>query len=232
MPSYTPIFIPGLLCNELLFAKQRAALPQKGQIVNIGHYSSITEMAQAALNECAGRLVPIGLSMGGYVALEIARIAPERVAGMALLSTNAREENNGSRMQRLQAIDLAKYKGFQGVTRHLMPRFLSKTALADERLVNDVLAMAADIGRLGFVKQQTAILGRRDQRDTLVDFTAPLLVLCGKQDVITPPALSAEMANLAPNSALCLLDGVGHLSSLEAPEEVTAALQELFKRIE
>ena len=232
MPSYTPIFIPGLLCNELLFAKQRAALPQKGQIFYTSCHSSITEMAKAALNECAGRLVPIGLSMGGYVALEIARIAPERVAGMALLSTNAREDNKGSRMRRLQAIDLAKNKHFRGVTRRLMPRFLSKTALADESLVNDVLAMAADIGRLGFVKQQTAILGRRDQTDTLVDFTAPLLVLCGTQDELTPPPLSAEMANLAPNSTLCMLDGVGHLSSLEAPEAVTAALQELFKRIE
>ena len=232
MPSYTLIFIPGLLCNELLFAKQRAALPQKGQFVDTSRHSSITEMAQAALNECAGRLVPIGLSMGGYVALEIARIAPERVAGMALLSTNAREDNEGSRKQRLQAIKLAKNKGFKGVTRHLMPRLLSKTALADESLVSDVLAMAADIGGLGFVKQQTAILGRRDQTDTLVDFIAPLLVLCGTQDMLTPPGLSAEMANLAPNSDLCLLDGVGHLSSLEAPEAVTAALHELFKRIE
>ncbi|MDC1383625.1 alpha/beta hydrolase [Candidatus Puniceispirillum sp.] len=231
MQPYTPIFIPGLLCNELLFAKQRAALPQKSQIFDTSRHGSITEMAKAALNECEGLLVPIGLSMGGYVALEIARIAPDRVAGMALLSTNAREDSEGSRMQRLQAIELAKYNGFQGVTRHLMPRLLSKTALADDSLVNDVLAMAADIGRLGFVKQQTAILGRRDQADTLVDFTAPLLVLCGTQDVLTPPPLSAEMANLATDSALCLLDNVGHLSSLEAPEAVTAALQELFKRI-
>ena len=232
MPAYTPIFIPGLLCTELLFAKQREALPQESQIVDTTLHDSITEMAQAALNKYEGRLVPIGLSMGGYVALEIARIAPERVAGMALLGTNAREDGEKGRLQRCQAIKLAKCKGFKGITRHLMPRLLSKAALADNKLVSDVLAMAADIGGLGFVQQQTAILSLRDQTDTLACFAAPLLVLCGTLDVLTPPALSVEMANLAPNATLRLFDGIGHLSSLEAPEAVTEALQDLFQRIE
>ena len=231
MLPITPIFIPGLLCTELLFAKQRVALPQAGQIANTRCHRSITEMAQSALDQCTGPLVPIGLSMGGYVALEMARLAPERLAGMALLSTNAMQDNEGSRMRRRRSINLAKNKGFQGVTRHLLPQLLSKAALANDGLVNDVLMMAADIGRLGFVRQQTAILGRRDQTDTLAGFTAPLLVLCGTLDIVTPPPLSVEMANLAPDAALCLCDGAGHLSSLEAPEAVTAALKKLFKRI-
>ena len=101
----------------------------------------------------------------------------------------------------------------------------------DEAIVADVLAMAADIGRMGFVQQQTAIMGRRAQHDTLAGFTAPILVLCGNLDVLTPPNLSVEMAGLAPQAELCLLNGIGHLSSLEAPEAVTNALESLFERV-
>ena len=102
----------------------------------------------------------------------------------------------------------------------------------DSELADNILAMAGDVGRLGFVRQQTAILGRRDQRDTLAGFGAPVLVLCGTSDVLTPPKFSIEMANLASNATLTLLDNIGHLSSLEAPEAVTTALQNLFCRIE
>ena len=232
MSPFTPIFIPGLLCTELLFAQQRAALTLEGQIADTTLNDSINEMALAALDQCTGPLVPIGFSMGGYVALEMARIAPERVVGMALLSTSAKKDNDESCFQRSRAIKLAEHKGFQGVTKHLMPRLLSESALSDDKLVDDVLAMAAKIGRSGFVQQQTAILGRRDQTDTLAGFAAPLLILCGTLDVLTPPVLSVEMANLASDAALSLLDGVGHLSSLEAPNAVTAALLELFNRID
>ena len=230
MPSFTPIFIPGLLCTELLFAKQRASLSNQGYIADTTRHDSIHDMALAALDLYHGPLVPIGLSMGGYVALEMARLAPQRMAAMALLSTNCRDDSAESRRQRQQAIALAKHRGFQGVTRRLMPRLLSEVSLQDKAVVADVLAMAADIGRISFVQQQTAIMGRRAQHDTLASFTAPVLILCGNLDVLTPPNLSVEMAGLAPQAELCLLNGTGHLSSLEAPEAVTNALVTLFER--
>ena len=229
MPSFTPIFIPGLLCTELLFAKQRANLPNQGYIADTTRHSSIHEMALAALDLCDGPLVPIGLSMGGYVALEMARLAPQRMAAMALLSSNCRDDSAENQRQRQQAIALAKNAGFQGVTRHLMPRLLSEAALQDEAIIADVLSMAAAIGRIGFVNQQTAIMGRRAQHDTLARFDAPVLVLCGNVDVLTPPNMSVEMADLAPQAKLCLLNGIGHLSSIEAPEAVFHALESLFE---
>jgi pimeloyl-ACP methyl ester carboxylesterase len=232
MPQFTPIYIPGLLCTEFLFAKQRSALSQAGLIADTRRHDSITEMAQVALDQCLGAVVPVGLSMGGYVALEMARLAPGRMAGMALLSTNAGPDTKERRNERREAIKLSAHKGFKGITRDFLPKLISKSANADEVLVSKILAMAADVGQLGFVRQQTAILGRRDQRDTLAGFAAPVLVLCGTMDLLTPPAFSVEMADLIPNSALCLLDGIGHLSSLEAPEAVTAALTALFCRIE
>ena len=230
MPSFTPIFIPGLLCTELLFAKQRASLPNQGYIADTTRHDSIHEMARAALELCDGPLVPIGLSMGGYVALEMARLEPQRMAAMALLSSNCRVDSAENQRQRQQAIALAKVKGFQGNTRHLMPRLLSEAALQDGAIIADVLSMAADIGRIGFVQQQTAIMRRRAQHDTLASFTAPVLVLCGNLDVLTPPNLTIEMASLAPQAELCLLNGIGHLSSIEAPKAVTNALESLFER--
>ena len=103
--------------------------------------------------------------------------------------------------------------------------------LFDEALADNILAMASDIGRAGVVRQKTAIFGRRDQKDSLAGFNAPVLVLCGTSDVLTPPKFSREMANLAPNATLKLLDSIGHLSSLDAPELVTKSLNELFCEI-
>ena len=232
MPPFTPIFIPGLLCTEFLFAKQRAALSNAGLIGDTRRHDSIKEMAQFALDQFKGALVPVGLSMGGYVALEMARLAPKRIAGMGLLSTNVGVDNDECANERRQAIKLAAHTGFKGITKSFLSQLISKTASVDLVLADNILAMASDVGRIGFVQQQTAILGRRDQRDTLASFDAPVLVLCGTSDVLTPPKFSLEMANLAPDATLTLLDGIGHLSSLEAPEAVTTALHNLFCRIE
>ena len=232
MPPFTPIFIPGLLCTEFLFAKQRAALSNEGLIGDTRQHNSINEMARLALDQCTGALVPVGLSMGGYVALEMARLAPERIAGMALLSTNVGVDNDKRANERRRAIELANHKGFRGITRSFLSKLISKTAPIDLVLADDILAMARDVGRETFVRQQTAVLGRRDQRDTLAGFNAPVLVLCGTSDLVTPPEFSIEMADLASNGTLKLLDGIGHLSSLEAPEAVTKALLDLFCRLD
>ena len=232
MSLFTPIFIPGLLCTEFLFAKQRDTLSNAGLIGDTTQHDSINEMAQFALDQCSGALVPVGLSMGGYVALEMARLAPERIAGMALLSTNVGVDSDERANDRRQAIKLANHRGFRGITESFLSKLMSKSARVDEVLSDNIMKMASDIGRVGFIRQQTAILGRRDQKDTLAGFSAPVLVLCGTSDVITPPRFSEEIADLAPDVKLLLLDGIGHLSSLEAPGAVTEALQDLFCRIE
>jgi pimeloyl-ACP methyl ester carboxylesterase len=222
----TPIFIPGLICTADLFAAQIRDLqhPVAPKIANTLECDSITGMARDALALAEGRLVPVGLSMGGYVALEMARIAPDRMAGIALLNTGFRTDDAARSSQRLAAIEMAKSEKFRGVTRHLLGTFLSPAALADEALVARVIKMADDVGRKNFLTQQKAIMGRRDQSRTLRNLGVRALVLCGKQDTLTPPEISQEMAALAPQSDLVLLDEVGHLSTLEAADAVTAAL--------
>ncbi|MGC6519088.1 MAG: alpha/beta hydrolase [Candidatus Puniceispirillaceae bacterium] len=228
----TPVFIPGLVLTPDLFAAQLNALdyPAAPCMARTTGHDSITAMAEAALALADGPLVPVGLSMGGYVALEMARLAPERMAGIALLNTAYREDSQQKRAQREATIKMAESDRFRGVTRHLMKSFLSPAALADEALVARIIAMAEEVGRENFVLQQRAILGRRDQTDTLRGLDVPTLILCGSLDVLTPPQISEEMAALTPRSELVILEGIGHLSPLEAPDEVTAILNRFLAR--
>ena len=231
MANVTPVFIPGLLCTEWLFHGQAEIASGTAVFADTRQHDTITGMAEAALVQTSGQLVPIGLSMGGYVALEMARLAPARISAMALFSTNCRQDNDAQRAYREQAIRLAQQDGFRGVTRQFLGKFLSPRALADTALVDGVLAMAADIGRVTFARQQHAILGRRAQHDTLASLNVPLLIVCGIRDTLTPPALSQEMANLAPHVDLRLLPDVGHLSTLEAADACRDALIDLMARL-
>ena len=230
MANVTPVFIPGLLCTEWLFHGQADIASGTAVFADTRQHDTITGMAEAALAQTSGQLVPIGLSMGGYVALEMARLAPARISAMALFSTNCRQDNDAQRAYREQAIRLAQQDGFRGVTRQFLGKFLSPRALADTALVDGVLAMAADIGRVTFARQQHAILGRRAQHDTLASLKVPLLIVCGIRDTLTPPALSQEIADLAPHVDLRLLPDVGHLSTLEAADACRDALIDLMAR--
>ena len=229
----TPIFIPGLICTADLFAAQRKELTHSVPAIvadTLGR-DSLTDMAHAALELVEGPVVPIGLSMGGYVALEMARLAPERLAGIALLNTAYHTDNDDRRAQREATIRMAQSDKFRGVTRHLLKTFLSPAAMADEAIVQRVIAMADDVGRENFVLQQQAILGRRDQSDTLAALAVPTLVLCGSLDTLTPPEISERMAALAPHSELVILEDVGHLSTIEAPDRVTTVLNGFLARL-
>ena len=228
MANVTPVFIPGLLCTEWLFHGQADIAPGTAVFADTRQHDTITEMAEVALAQTSGQLVPIGLSMGGYVALEMARLAPSRISAMALFNTNCRQDNDSQRAYRGQTIKLAQQAGFRGITRQFLGKFLSPQALADTALVDGVLAMAADIGRVTFARQQHAILGRRAQHDTLASIKVPLSIVCGINDTLTPPALSREMAELAPHADLRLLPDAVHLSTLEAADACRDSLIDLI----
>ena len=231
---YQIIFIPGLLLTADLFEAQIADLPigQSYMVADTTASDSIQHMAERAAGQADPEFVAIGLSMGGYVAMELARLYPERVKGVGFLSTNSSSETEERRKIRQELINLSKIGKFKGVTPRLLPRLLSEQALQDKILTSSIMNMAADIGQENFVLQQTAIMHRLDQRPHLPDMTVPSLVLCGTADELTPPAQSEETASQLPDAELQILDGIGHLSSMEAPEAVNAALRRLYQRIE
>ena len=227
------VFIPGLLCTKAIFEAQIAAFEGIAtcHVADTRGMGSIMQMAEKALADISGDFAVLGFSMGGYVALEIARLAPERVTGIALVSTSSRADTPEKQAARQSLIELSKIGKFKGVTPRLLPRFFSDASLQDKDKTDIVLKMGEEVGQETFMLQQEAIMSRRDQRPHLPAITQPSIVICGTKDVLTPPAESEESAALLPNASLHLLDGIAHMSTLEAPEAVNKLLRDWFQRI-
>jgi pimeloyl-ACP methyl ester carboxylesterase len=163
--------------------------------------------------------------MGGYCALEVIRQAPNRVRRLALLDTGARPDTAEQSSRRRGLIELAEKGEFKGVTPRLLPLLLNPEHLKDKALTGRVIAMAHRVGMAAFIRQQKAIMGRIDSRPFLPKIACPALVLCGRQDQLTPLALHEEMHALIPGSVLEIVDKSGHLSTMERPRDVSAALR-------
>ena len=193
---------------------------------------SISAMSARILAQSEGPLIIFGLSMGGYIAMETARLNAGRVLGLGLFSTGARADTDDRRKMRDELVRLSAIGKFKGVTPRLLPKFLSPQALENEQLKNSVMNMAELVGQENFILQQQAISSRIDQRPHLPSYTGPSCVVCGDSAELTPPELSVEMAGLLPDCDLILLEKTGHLSTMEAPETCLRAMQSLIKRVE
>ncbi|HKT20969.1 MAG TPA: alpha/beta fold hydrolase [Stellaceae bacterium] len=222
------VLLPGLLCDAALWRGQVEDLADIAEpwIADLTHDDSMTAMAQRVLREAPPRFALAGLSMGGYVAQEIARRAPDRVSRLALLDTSARADTPEQTQHRRGLIELAEKGEFRGVTPRLLPVFLHPTRLNDKPLTEAVLAMAERVGKDAFLRQQRAIIGRIDGRPSLGAIRCPTLVLCGREDQLTPLAFSEEIAGLIPGSRLAIVEECGHLSTMERPWEVSVFLRQ------
>lgn len=218
------VLLPGLLCDSALWEPQRTGLADIADVTvaDLTRHDSIKAMAGSVLETAPPRFCLAGLSMGGYVALEIMRQAPDRVERLALLDTSARVDTAENFRRRRGLISLARMGRFKGVTPRLLPMLLHPDRLSDEGLTQLVMDMAERVGQEAFIRQQTAILGREDSRPGLSSIDCPTLVICGRQDQITPPELSEELAAGIPQAELFILENCGHLSSIERPDEVNA----------
>ena len=226
------VLLPGLFCNERLWKPQVEALSDIADIViaDMTRDESMSGMASRALEAAPETFALAGLSMGGYVALEIMRAAPERVTRLALLDTGARADTPEQTTRRRDLIGLADRGEFKAVSPRLLPLFIHEDRLGDTRLVDDITRMADSVGKDAFLRQQKAIMGRPDSRPGLSGIGCPTMVVCGRQDVLTPIELSQEIAGLIPGADLVLIDDCGHLSTMERPEAVNAALREWLSR--
>jgi pimeloyl-ACP methyl ester carboxylesterase len=164
--------------------------------------------------------------MGGYVAFEILRQAPERIAKVALLDTSARADAPEQTAMRRAQMTLAAQGRLAEVVEQQFPRLVHRARRADAALREVFNLMAEEVGAAAFIRQQTAILGRSDSRPTLASLRAPALVLVGEDDELTPPERAAEIAAGIPGAHLVTVPQCGHISTLEQPAEVTQALLE------
>ena len=209
--SLPVLFVPGLLCDADLWAAQLAAVSATHPVMvaNVAGADTVVALAQAALAVAPQHFALAALSMGGYVALEIQRQAPQRVAGLALVDTSARPDSAEQARRRRGLIALARTGKFKGVTPRLLPMLLHPGRLDDPVLTGRVMAMAARIGRDAFLRQQTAILGRPDSRPDLPRIGCRAVVVCGRQDALTPLPVSQEMAGLIPGAELVVVEEIG-----------------------
>jgi pimeloyl-ACP methyl ester carboxylesterase len=164
--------------------------------------------------------------MGGYMAFEMMRLAPERVQRLALLDTSARGDVPARTANRKDFIALAEQGDFDAVKQRSLPILLHPDKLDDAELVATTLGMADEIGPQVFVQQMTAIMNRRDNVDSLSAIKVPTMVICGREDQGTPLEVSEEIAAGIPGARLCVVENCGHLSTLEQPEAVTALLRD------
>ena len=221
------VLLPGLLCDRELWRRQIESLGDVASpwVADLTLDDSMAAMARRVLAAAPPVFALAGLSMGGYCALEIMRQAPARVTRLALLDTGARADSPEQTARRRGLIELAEKGDFKGVTPRLLPLFLHPDRLKDAELTGRVTAMAHRVGKDAFLRQQKAIMGRIDSRPYLARIACPTLLLCGRQDQLTPPALHEEMASLIPGALLEVIEDCGHLSAMERPDAVDAALR-------
>ncbi|MBS8227599.1 alpha/beta fold hydrolase [Vannielia litorea] len=225
--SATPlVLLPGMMCDARLFAPQIAAFGQAREVIvpDLTGACTMRALAAAVLSEAPERFALGGLSMGGIVAMEVARQAPERLAGLALLDTNPLAELPEKQAGRAPQIERVHINGLAAVmTEEMIPHYLADEAATPD-LPDLCLRMALDLGQSAFTNQSIALRDRPDQTGTLKALSMPSLVLCGRHDRLCPVERHELMHALIPGSTLEIVENAGHLTTLERPNETNAAL--------
>ena len=222
------VLVPGLLCDAQLWRAQTEKLSDVADMWVADHRRSATMagVARDVLQDAPFEHFALaGLSMGGYISLEIMRQAPQRVRRLALLDTAARGESPEQSARRRDFISLAERGKFLGVTEALLPLLVHPARLADRPLVDAIKLMAKNVGKDAFIRQQQAIMSRSDSLPLLSSIKCPTLVLCGRQDQLTPLDRHEEMATGIKGARLEIVEDCGHMSTMEKPDEVNRALR-------
>lgn len=221
------VLLPGMMCDARLFGPQIMAFGQERAIhlPPIGQYDRIEKIAASVLNGAPDRFALAGLSFGGIVAMEIARMAPDRVNRLALMDTNPLAETPAMAANREPQI----VKVMAGLLPEVMRDEMKPNYLAPgpnrQDVLDLVLEMAMDQGEGVFVRQSRALQRRIDQQSTLRKLAIPTLVLCGEHDALCPVKRHEFMAELIPTAKLVVIPAAGHLPTLEQSDATSAALR-------
>jgi pimeloyl-ACP methyl ester carboxylesterase len=223
------VLLPGLICDERLWRDVVAELPARSVVADLTLDESIVAMAARTLAVAPPRFALAGLSMGGYVAVEIMRQAPERVTHLALLDTSARADDEARKATRRKGIEMARTGRFIGVSRGLLASLIAPGHMGTP-IAADVQAMSERVGQDAYMRQQIAIMGRVDSRPMLSGIKVPTLVGVGELDKMTPPELAQEIAGGIAGAELVTFPDSAHLPTMENPGAVAEAMRAWLAR--
>ena len=228
----TVCLLPGLLCDAHVWGPQRQALSAEAEIYipDFFGFESLDDMARRVLDETDGPISVAGHSMGGRVALEVWRQAPERVERLALLDTGVHGVKPGEEGPRMELVAAARRDGMDAVVERWLPPMLHPDRVGDPELTAPIAAMINRATPDIFEKQQRALLNRRDLTAELSAIRCPVAILCGREDSWSPVAQHAAMARLAHGAVLTVVGACGHMSTLEQPDAVTWPLRAWLAR--
>ncbi|WP_148357679.1 alpha/beta fold hydrolase [Peribacillus simplex] len=220
------ILLPGTLCDERLWETVNLADLADVKVCDVSKADTIEGIAKSVLEEAPDKFALAGLSLGGIISLEIMSLAPERVMKLALLDTNP----NPPTLEQIEGwerfIDMANNGQFLDITiNHLLPVLIHPDRRNDEALVSKIIDMAEKIGIEGYINQLKAVMTRSDQRPILPAIACPTMILAGREDRVCPLHMSEYLTENIPTASLEIVSHSGHLSPLEQPEKVSAALR-------
>ena len=225
------MILPGMMLDGRAFPGLVEQLQGYGA-VSVGDLTrddSVAKMAARVLASAPARFAVIGLSMGGIVALELWRLARARISHLALLDTTPFADAPERRAVRRQQMQLVAAGRLRDVVVHsLKPRYLAEKHRNDHGLLARILDMALELGPAVFCRQSVALMNRADSSSTLSTIDCPTLVMCGRQDELCPLEVHEKMAHKIPQAQLVVLSDCGHLTPLESPAEVAAAIRRLL----
>ena len=195
-------------------------------LLDLVDQSSVAESAQWVLDSAPEHFALVGFSMGGYVAFELLRQAPQRISKLALISTSARADTADRIDIRKSMITRAESGEYKALVEELIPNVIHHSRTKDQTLIDAIRTMALRIGHEAFVRQLNVIISRPDSRADLSHIACPTRVIAGNDDLLTPPDLSREMANGIKDATLVVIDHCNHYAPMEQPEKVTRALRD------
>lgn len=222
--------LPGLICDASIYAPQTAAFGDSLAVAGYGLADSLEDMADVVLDQVPERFDLLGHSMGGRVALEVFRKAPERVTRLALVSTGVHPLREGEPESRARLQAIGHEQGYEALVDTWLPPMIAPAHRDDPDIHGPLKAMCMRAGQDMFDAQIRALLGRAEQQGLLAEIECPTLVMTGSEDAWSPPEQHREIADAIPTSELVIVEGAGHMIQREAPEAVNAAIEGWLSR--
>ncbi|WP_404366901.1 alpha/beta fold hydrolase [Sphingomonas sp. MMS24-J45] len=222
--SQTLCFLPGLLCDARVFSEQLRHFDGSSAIDGFGARTSLVDMARHILDSGPQRMALLGHSMGARVALEVYRLAPERVDRLALVSTGVHPLQPGEADKRHALQAIGEEQGVEALVDHWLPPMLSAAHPDYPAIIAPLRAMCIESGVAVYAAQITALIDRPEVETLLPTITCPVLVAVGSEDVWSPPAQHAAIAQAIQHATLTVVPGAGHMLPVEQPDALNAAI--------